>query len=528
MKFQITNSCEQWLRALADTAGGLRCELGAVFGGDETLIRQRACFYETVLASAAPILGAQPCFLVRCPARVNLMGMHVEHQGGLENPICIPREHLAVIAPIAPCEDDRIVLDNVDGRYAQAHLKLSDLATTSLLQGDWQAWCRGEAPVQAGAWSNYVLGAAAQMLRHVRGRSLSGFHMVLGSDIPLASGLSSSAALVLVTLKALQVVNNLDVSDAEMIRMAGAAELVVGTLGGDGDGSTMVNARAGQCVHHWFFPYEAATYALPPELGLLLVNSGQRAAKQDNAKDAFNERITCYHLGRLLLRGTLRERGVELEHLGQVAYGDFGLTRRAMYLLLKSLPLRMTRTEARERLEVTDRDELDFIFSTHAEPRGGYRIRRRVLFGIAEMNRADVFRDAALRGDAAELGRLKTIGHNGDRVVWIAPGYETPDDDAYLDNLALNDMPPAYVNGGYECSTPALDAIVDAALECNAVFGAGLTGAGLGGSVVVLCGRESRDAVEQHLRRRLPDVESIEPIHPVRGLSVLATEQGAS
>ena len=517
--------CDQWLKLFASQSSQVEHLLGGIFGEDRALIAQRSRFYRHVLEAARPILGDRTCFVMRCPARVNLMGMHVEHQGGLENPICIPREHFAVVAPR---DDDEMRLYNVDLSFQQSSVQLGRLVSPALLEKDWPTYCRQDAPVSEGLWTNYVIGAAAQMIRFVKGQPLRGFCMVLGSDIPLARGLSSSAALVLVVLKALELTNHLTIADSEMIRMAGAAELVVGTIGGDGDGSAMINARAGQCVHHGFFPYEASTYRLPSELGIVLANSGTRAEKQAGARDTFNERITCYRLGRMLLNRALQAEHKSLEHLGQLAYGELGLKPARVYPLLKTVPPCMTREEACQRLALTDRDELEFIFSTHEPPQCGYHVRRRVLFGLAEMQRAHRFRTAAFDGDVHEMGTLKTIGHNGDRVTWPVANYKTPDDDAYLDLLAINDFPLAYVTGGYECSTPQLDALVDAARDLHDVYGAGLTGAGLGGSVVILCRRDAIDTVIAHLGnkyylpRGLP-VDHIQEVFPIAGLSTMTS-----
>src|SRR5688500_7772074 len=116
------------------------------------------------------------------------------------------------------------------------------------------------------------------------------------------------------------------------------------------------------------------------------------------------------------------------------------------------------------------------------------------------MQLARKFKTAAECGDCVEMGRLKTIGHNGVRVTWAA-GHKLVDDYADLDYLASNEHPLAYVPGSYECSAPALDELVDAAGRLEAVYGAGLPGAGLGGSIVVLCRRGSVALVVDHLRQ---------------------------
>ena len=516
-------TCDEWLDALRPDQGESHPLFRDIFNNDAELLSARLGFYRRILEFAQDKMQSSRGFLVRCPARINLMGMHIEHQGGEENPICIPREHFAVVAPL---DTDEIILHNQDASFGDRQYRIGDLMPAELRGKDWRAYCLENAPVRPNDWGNYAVGAAAQVQGFRADATLRGFRMVVGSDIPLASGLSSSTALTLLVMKALIVANQLSVADHELIRRAGAAELVVGTLGGDGDGSAMINAQPGRCVHHSFFPYRATTYELPSGLGIVLANSFAEAEKQSGAKDTFNERITCYRLGRLVLGSVLTEQGITLENLGQLVDGSLGLPNRRLYQLVKRLPCAMTRQQAYERLGSDHSEELDFIFSTHAEPRPGYRVRRRVLFGLGEMDRARRFMVSAQQGDCRELGCLKTIGHNGDRVQWPIPGFETPDDDHYLDLLALNDFPLAYVNGGYECSTPELDDLVDTALELDCVYGAGLTGAGLGGSVVVLCQRQHVERAMNHLRqryyqRRNLSLDGIQEVQPIKGITAI-------
>ena len=54
--------------------------------------------------------------------------------------------------------------------------------------------------------------------------------------------------------------------------------------------------------------------------------------------------------------------------------------------------------------------------------------------------------------------------------------------------------------GGYNVSVPELDMLVDLALQCDGVVGAGLVGAGLGGSMAALVKAEGADALVQRLR----------------------------
>jgi len=72
--------------------------------------------------------------IVRAPGRVNLMGRHVDHQGGHVNPLAIDRE---VILVASPRDDDVIRLVNVRPReFPDREFKMSDL----LGNFNWDDW----------------------------------------------------------------------------------------------------------------------------------------------------------------------------------------------------------------------------------------------------------------------------------------------------------------------------------------------------------------------------------------------------
>jgi N-acetylgalactosamine kinase len=65
--------------------------------------------------------------------------------------------------------------------------------------------------------------------------------------------------------------------------------------------------------------------------------------------------------------------------------------------------------------------------------------------------------------------------------------------------------------GAYGCSTTAIDRMVDIALSVPGVLGAQLSGAGLGGCMMVLAKDDALDAVEDAMRTFYYDPEGIAP-----------------
>ena len=96
----------QWITAFEDVLAGknagaeLQNELIRMYGRSERLQAERIRAYIRLLEHAASVLAAdEPVLLVHSPGRVNLMGRHVDHQGGHCNLMTIGFETLAAVRP---------------------------------------------------------------------------------------------------------------------------------------------------------------------------------------------------------------------------------------------------------------------------------------------------------------------------------------------------------------------------------------------------------------------------------------------
>ncbi|MGA2350118.1 MAG: galactokinase [Terracidiphilus sp.] len=127
---------------------------------------------------------AKPAIFV-APGRVNLIGEHTDYAEGFVMPVAI---NFATLAAISPRSDGKIVI------YSENYKEEKTFDAAAL-------------PAKASKhWSDYPIGVVAILTGE--GHKIPAFSLSLWGDVPLGSGLSSSAALEVVTaLAVLSLIN---------------------------------------------------------------------------------------------------------------------------------------------------------------------------------------------------------------------------------------------------------------------------------------------------------------------------------
>ncbi len=128
--------------------------------------------------------NAEPAMFV-APGRVNLIGEHTDYAEGFVMPVAI---NFATLAAISPRNDGKIVI------YSENF-------------GEEKSFDAAALPTKpAKHWSDYPIGVVVILTGE--GHKFPGFSLSLWGDVPLGSGLSSSAALEVVTaLAVLSLIN---------------------------------------------------------------------------------------------------------------------------------------------------------------------------------------------------------------------------------------------------------------------------------------------------------------------------------
>jgi galactokinase len=227
-----------------------------------------------------------------------------------------------------------------------------------------------------------------------------------------------------------------------------------------------------------------------------------------------------------------------MERLRDINPTTLGVDETVIYRILRCLPETANREELLELLP-DDGQTVREIFRSHAEPAEGYKIRQICVYGVTECIRADMAAESLKAGAILKFGELIDLSHDADRVTRIEGGKRVPTDNSYPDekiDRLTSDLVSGNTDraeaarlyrqpGGYDVSVPEVDEMVDIAKATPGVCGAGLVGAGLGGSIVAIVHENSArqlidNLTEQYYRpRRLPVHAEI--VTPVGGAGVL-------
>ncbi|AUW93092.1 hypothetical protein BXT84_03270 [Sulfobacillus thermotolerans] len=168
------------------------------------------------------LYGREPEYIWRAPGRVNLIGDHTDYQGGLALPIALP--YATWVASRTRSDQDIHVATDYHQEqlvlpYAKRRALMASATTLSGLTGFLSAtWEITQCEVGADLW--------------------------IATDVPVASGLSSSAALSLALLATAYSLNHQDFEPMAIIRQAQEVENVyLGVSSGILDPMAIVLAR---------------------------------------------------------------------------------------------------------------------------------------------------------------------------------------------------------------------------------------------------------------------------------------------
>ncbi len=533
----------EWLNFLRTDSPQLRALLRSVYGPDRGLQETRRRLIIRTVELFAQCYGEdRDVVITRAPGRVNLMGRHVDHRGGCVNMMTIHRE----IVVVASKRDDTVVaLSNLDPtNFEDDRFDLKAELPHLRQFSSWEDYVHSQRvqkfhTTSRGHWGNYVRAGIYRLAFHFSQTNLQGMDAAVGGDVPIGAGLSSSSALLVATSFASIVLNGLRVHPATFVDLCGRGEWFVGTRGGAGDHAAMTFPDQGKVTPIEFYPFRVGEPVdFPAGYKLLIANSRVQAKKTKGAQHLFNQRVACYELAMALLEKFFPREMEKVEHLRDIPDKLSGVTLPELYEMIKALPLEADQYDLRQLLQ--DRSEwLDEVVFAKHDPNQKYRLRDVLMFGIAECQRSKMFKDLLAAGDMETVGRFMCISHDGDRVMSFASGrpriWQYTYDDTRLEELARRAASEdarvreraqlRWQPGAYRCSCWEIDEMVDYALQVEGIVGAQLSGAGIGGCMMVLVREDAADRVREELTRRYYEPRELEPevevCQPIAGVCAL-------
>ena len=139
--------------------------------------------------------------IFRAPGRVNIIGEHTDYTGGLILPAAID---FATLAAISPRSDSQAVIYS-ENFSKQVSIDLNDFPANGSHQ-----------------WSDYPLGVAWALREH--GVTIPGFNINIYGNVPLGSGLSSSASIEVATAFAFLSLTQAQISREQIALLCQRAE----------------------------------------------------------------------------------------------------------------------------------------------------------------------------------------------------------------------------------------------------------------------------------------------------------------
>lgn len=528
----------EWIELIRKKDGCLISRLESIYGQDRTLIDERLSAFLKITSEFRRRFGQdKEVMLVRVPGRLNTLGMHIDHRGGFVNPIAINRE---TVLCYCSRSDDLIHIHNLDSSYGERKFNITkDLPSSKIdTVKSWLAWTQKQTNKrkQIGVdedWVNKLKAIPVYLQVIYQRRKLLGFEGTLDSNIPARMGLGSSSAIVVAMMEVMIDINHISITDDEFVNYCGIAEWFVGTRGGSGDHAAIKFSRSGMITHMKTLPRLMIKSYLPFPEGyrIAIFNSGAVADKSGSARQKFNEKTATYEIGEIYIRKYMKSRHggiyekiiLERDYLPSEEKKFYladvveCLSQSQIYELLQSLPERIDRQGLLAELPQYE-NLLREQFATHLEPEGGYRLRSVLTYGIAESQRSRMVENAINESQIKLFGQLMNISHDGDRVNFQSPEMETK-------KRTIDTKQELYLHpGGYDCSIPEIDEMVDLTLESGAE-GAQISGAGLGGSIMALVKDENFNRLVETLRakyympRRVK--EDFIVVSPIQGASQL-------
>lgn len=332
--------------------------------------------------------GYAPQQTVFAPGRVNIIGEHTDYNDGFVMPCAI---NYGMSVSFAKRDDSIWRVYAIDINETDAF----DI--------------KKEIPQSEDKWKNYVRG----VVKYIQERCpefIQGADIAMTSDVPMSSGLSSSAALEISIGKTCQVLGNLPISLAEIALIGQRAEnKFVGANCGNMDQLTSALGQKDHLVMIDCRSLEISPTPVPQGYSIAIINSN---VKHDLVTGEYNSRrqeceFAAQFFGVKALRDVspeqFIERAAELQRLNELAY------KRAKHVISENHRV----LEAVEALKANDMQKLGVLMGeSHDSMRDDFEITIPEIDYLVELAQVAIGKNGGAR---------MTGGGFGGCIVWLVP-----------------------------------------------------------------------------------------------------------
>jgi N-acetylgalactosamine kinase len=219
--------------------------------------------------------------------------------------------------------------------------------------------------------------------------------------------------------------------------------------------------------------------------------------------------VAAYEFGVMLIKKNYPEYSDKIVYLRDINPKTLGVSDKKIYEMVLSLPLYIKPDELYKQIPEEYHAKVQKITKSYNPPEF-YNLRSAILYGICECERSRICSKLLKTGNIEEFASIMNISHDGDRVAITVDGEQKPFDYIYTDERINelikkcdnNDVSSALYlqGGGYGCSIPQIDALVDSVLKEKGVLSSQISGAGLGGCIMIICKKEYETDILNFLR----------------------------
>ena len=306
--------------------------------------------------------GKNPEHLFFCPGRVNLIGEHIDYNGGKVMPCAIS---LGTYLAVSKNKDKLLRFQSLNfPEKAELHLQESYSKTGK-------------------GWFNYPLGVINEIVQN--GKPISGFDMLFYGNLPIGAGLSSSASIEMLTCFALNKMFGLNITGKEMALIGKKVENeFIGVNSGIMDQFAVVMGKKDKAIlldcdtlEYEYLPFETGNYILA------IINSNKHRTLADSK---YNERFA--ECGKAL---KALKKELHVDNLCDISLSEFEehrhlisdpvLDKRALHVISENFRV----GEARDALKV--KDLISFgkeMYASHQSLKDWYEVSGKELDTIVE------------------------------------------------------------------------------------------------------------------------------------------------